>query len=70
MLAVVEVKLRTMLEAALEAVTARQRERLRRGAESLARRRPSFAGASIRLDLVALAPGRLPRHIADAWRGS
>ena len=69
-LAVVEVKLRTTLEAALDAVTARQRERLRRAAESLARRRPSLAGASIRLDLVALAPGRLPRHIADAWRGS
>ena len=69
-LAVVEVKLRTTLEAALDAVTARQRERLRRAAESLACRRPSLAGASIRLDLVALAPGRLPRHIADAWRGS
>ena len=69
-LAVVEVKLRTTLEAALDAVTARQRERLRRAAESLAHRRPSLAGASIRLDLVALAPGRLPRHIADAWRGS
>ena len=69
-LAVVEVKLRTTLEAALDAVAARQRERLRRAAESLARRRPSLAGASIRLDLAALAPGRLPRHIADAWRGS
>ena len=69
-LAVVEVKLRTTLDAALDAVTARQRERLRRAAESLARRRRSLAGASIRLDLVALAPGRLPRHIADAWRGS
>jgi putative endonuclease len=68
-LAVVEVKLRTTLEAALEAVTARQRERLRRAAETLARRRPALAQAAIRLDLVALAPGRLPRHIPDAWQG-
>ena len=69
-LAVVEVKLRTTLEIALEAVTARQRDRLRRAAESLAGRRPALAGAAIRLDLMALAPGRLPRHIVDAWPGS
>jgi putative endonuclease len=69
-LAVVEVKLRATIEAALEAVTARQRERLRRAGESLARRRPALAGASVRLDLLALAPGRLPRHIPDAWQGS
>ncbi len=69
-LAVVEVKLRATIEIALEAVTARQRDRLRRAAESLAGRRPALAGAAIRLDLIALAPGRLPRHIADAWPGS
>jgi len=68
-LAVVEVKLRASLEAALDAVTDRQRERLRRAAETIAQRRPALAGAAIRLDLLALAPGRLPRHIADAWQG-
>ena len=67
-IAVVEVKRRTSLTAALEAVTWRQRERLVRSAQTLASRRPSLAGAAIRLDLIALAPGRLPRHIADAWR--
>ena len=69
-LAVVEVKLRTNIELALEAVTHRQRERLRRAAESLASRRPSLAGAAVRLDLIALAPGRWPVHIADAWAGA
>ncbi len=69
-LAVVEVKRRTTLEAALEAVSWRQRERLVRAARSLAARRPDLAAASIRLDLIALAPGRAPRHIADAWRES
>lgn len=68
-LAVVEVKRRTSLEAALETVTGDQRERLRRAGAHLAARRPALAGASVRLDLLALAPGRLPRHIPDAWKG-
>ncbi|MGI9169703.1 MAG: YraN family protein [Caulobacteraceae bacterium] len=65
---VVEVKRRASLEDALEAVTWRKRERLVRAARSLAARRPALAGAAVRLDLIALAPGRRPRHIADAWR--
>ncbi len=68
-LAVVEVKRRTDLASALDAVTRRQRERLRRAAQSIAARRPAFQDAEIRLDLIALAPGRWPRHIRDAWRG-
>ncbi|HWA63882.1 MAG TPA: YraN family protein [Caulobacteraceae bacterium] len=68
-LAVVEVKLRTTLEEALEAVSHAQRQRLRRAALSLAAHRPSLSSAAIRLDLIALAPGRWPRHIADAWQG-
>jgi putative endonuclease len=69
-LAVVEVKQRTNLLIALETVTFDQRERLRRAGASLAAGRPSLAGASVRLDLIALAPGKLPRHIRDAWKGS
>ena len=68
-LAVVEVKSRTSLEAALESVTFDQRERLRRAGAAIAARRPSLQGAAVRLDLLALAPGRLPRHIPDAWKG-
>ena len=66
--AVVEVKRRTTIAAALDAVTWRQRDRLRRAAASIASRRPAFQDADIRLDLIALAPGRWPRHIPDAWR--
>jgi putative endonuclease len=69
-LAVVEVKLRTSTHAALEAVGARQRQRLRRAGESYAAQRPELKNASIRLDLLALAPGRLPCHIPDAWFGN
>jgi putative endonuclease len=68
-LAVVEVKSRLTIEAALEAVGWDQRDRLRRAGTALAARRPSLQGASVRLDLLALAPGRLPRHIPDAWKG-
>ncbi|MFL5296254.1 MAG: YraN family protein [Phenylobacterium sp.] len=68
-LAVVEVKRRTNLLAALETVTVDQRDRLRRAGVALAASRPALAGASVRLDLIALAPGRLPRHIPDAWKG-
>jgi putative endonuclease len=46
-----------------------QRERLRRAGAALALSRPALKGATVRLDLIALAPGRLPRHIPDAWKG-
>ena len=68
-LAVIEVKRRATLESALEAVRSDQRERLRRAAAAVAAGRPALKAATIRLDLIALAPGRLPRHIPDAWRG-
>jgi putative endonuclease len=68
-LAVVEVKLRGSAEAAREAVGHRQRERLRRAGEAIAARRNDLRGAAIRLDLMALAPGRWPCHIPDAWFG-
>ncbi len=66
-LAVVEVKRRRTLEEALLAVTPAQRERLRRAGGALAARGGRNRPAVVRLDLVALAPGRWPRHIADAW---
>jgi putative endonuclease len=66
-LAVVEVKLRGSIETALAAVSWRQRERLRRAGEAFAARRADLRGAAVRLDLLALAPGRWPCHIPDAW---
>ncbi|PZQ62184.1 MAG: YraN family protein [Phenylobacterium zucineum] len=68
-LAVVEVKSRTSLEVALETVTFDQRDRLRRAGAAVAAGRPALRGCGVRLDLLALAPGRLPRHIPDAWQG-
>jgi len=66
-LAAVEVKTRTTLEASLAAVGADQRQRLRSALQSVAARRPGLKDAVLRLDLMALAPGRFPRHIPDAW---
>ena len=66
-LAVVEVKTRTSIEAALASVHPSQQARLIRAGEALAARRPGLAGLSIRLDMIALAPRRWPRHIPDAW---
>jgi putative endonuclease len=66
-LAAVEVKTRTTIEASLAAVTADQRGRLRRALQAYAGARPWLKDAALRLDLMALAPGRFPRHIADAW---
>ena len=69
-LAVVEVKQRASLQAALEAVSDVQRERLRRAGRAIAARRPSLQNMAVRLDLIALAPGRLPVHSPDAWKGA
>jgi putative endonuclease len=57
------------LLAALETVSYDQRNRLRRVGADLAARRPVLRDASVRLDLMALAPGKLRRHIRDAWKG-
>ena len=66
-LAGVEVKTRTTLEGALAAVGPDQRQRLRRALRFIAGKRRGLAGTTVRLDLMALAPGRAPRHIPDAW---
>lgn len=66
-LAVVEVKQRTTIEDALDAVTPTQRDRLRRAAAHLAAHRQALRDLLVRLDLIALAPGRVPRHLPNAW---
>ena len=61
-LAVVEVKRRATMDQALAALSAKQYARLRSAGEAVLRQRPSLAGHLLRIDMVALAPGRLPRH--------
>jgi putative endonuclease len=66
-LVVVEVKQRTTIEDALDAVTPNQRDRLRRAAAHLAAHRAGLRALETRLDLIALSPGRAPRHLPNAW---
>jgi putative endonuclease len=68
LLAFVEVKARTDLEQALIALSPRQRQRTARAAELFLLRRPDLAGHTLRFDLVAVRPWRMPRHLVDAWR--
>lgn len=49
-------------------ITPRQRLRIQRAAEAFLGRNPALAGLDCRFDALLLAPGRLPVHIADAWR--
>ncbi|USQ95781.1 YraN family protein [Caulobacter sp. RL271] len=66
-MAVVEVKQRTTIEDALDAVTPTQRDRLHRAAAHLGAHRAGLRDLIVRLDLIALAPGRAPRHLPNAW---
>lgn len=65
-LAVVEVKWRPSPEGALVALTPPAVARLRAAAAEIAAREAARGRpVAARVDLIALAPGRWPRHIAD-----
>lgn len=68
-LAVVEVKRRATLAAAVLSLKPAQFERLRAAAEALRRNRPALQPLELRIDMVALAPGRFPRHLRGIERG-
>ena len=63
-LAVVEVKRRATLDQALAAIGPDQHRRLLAAGRSVLHGRPSLAGHELRIDMVALAPGRFPRHVS------
>lgn len=71
-LAIVEVKARTTVAAAMESLTARQRTRLERAALAfLAGGAAGFvpqSDFSLRFDLMVVTPWRWPRHLANAWQ--
>lgn len=67
-LVAVEVKARGDFATAGEAVRARQRRRIARGIDHFLGSRPDLARLAVRFDVMLVAPGRLPRHLVDAWR--
>lgn len=66
--AFVEVKARPTPEAADIALDEYRLRRVAAAAEALAPRY-SRPGDVLRIDALFIVPGRLPRHMADVWRG-
>jgi putative endonuclease len=67
-LAAIEVKARADFATAGEAVSARQRRRIARALEHFLLIHPELSRLVLRFDVMLVAPGRWPQHIADAWR--
>jgi putative endonuclease len=63
----VEVKARVRVDDAAEAVTERGRQRIIAAAELWLAHHPDDAEREIRFDVILVAPGRMPRHIPDAF---
>lgn len=67
LLVFIEVKARAQLDAAAEAVTARQRRRIVAAAGAWLAQHPDDAACDIRFDAVLVAPWRIPRHVPAAF---
>ena len=66
-LAFVEVKARETIDNAAEAVSERGKRRITAAAELWLAHHPGDAGSDIRFDVILVAPGKLPRHVANAF---
>jgi putative endonuclease len=64
----IEVKARADEASAVDAVGARQRERIARAAALYLASRPGLARKGARFDVVTVSPRSFPRHLRDAWR--
>jgi putative endonuclease len=66
----VEVKTRSTLDGAAEAVTPRQQRRIIAAAQAWIAAHPDDVACDIRFDAVLVAPRRLPRHLPGAFDAS
>ena len=62
-----EVKKRRTIERAAYAISARQKERIRRGAETFIARHPQYAGFQFRFDAVLIRFPFSVRHLENVW---
>jgi putative endonuclease len=62
-----EVKARASHDEAAEAISERSRRRIVAAAELWLAHRPQDADCDIRFDVILVAPGKLPRHIPNAF---
>ena len=67
LIVIVEVKARANVNEAIAAVSVRQQQRLAAAAGWLPSWKPELAECDIRFDVIAMAPGRWPQHIQNAW---
>lgn len=67
-LVAIEVKARSDLLAASDALLPRQRRRIERALVYFLAHRPELSELAQRFDLMLVTPRRPPRHLADAWR--
>lgn len=63
----VEVKARARVDEAAEAVTERAKRRIIAAAKLWLAHRPNDVQQDIRFDVVLVTPGRMPKHIANAF---
>lgn len=63
----VEVKRRGSADEALRAVTVTARKRIARAADLWIARHPGFNGYDRRFDVIAVVPGRWPRHFRSVF---
>lgn len=68
LVAFVEVKARADYSQAVYSVTEYQQRRIERAAQFFLATHPALAGLDQRFDVMVVTPGRLPTHLADAWR--
>ncbi|MBW8320002.1 MAG: YraN family protein [Arenimonas sp.] len=67
LVAFVEVKARRDLMAAIDAVTFASQNRIRAAGDHWLSRQPDAARLSLRYDIVAITPWKLPRHYQGAF---
>jgi putative endonuclease len=64
----IEVKARAEALAAVQSLSDKQKARIGRAAMHYLAQHPKLARKGLRFDIIAVAPGRVPRHHRDAWR--
>jgi putative endonuclease len=67
MLVFVEVRARGTMEAAAESVSAAKQDRVSWAATQFCARRQRLRQLPWRFDLILMAPGRWPQHLANVW---
>jgi putative endonuclease len=66
----VEVKARERVEEVVEAVTERSKRQIIGAAELWRARDPDHANGEIRFDVIVVSPGKMLRHVANAFDAS